>query len=127
MIDAFRLRGTVSRDVRAANMSERFDSSGAGATVRDPRRNNTVTSFTQITTGNPNLAPEKADTVTAGFVVQPTQIEGLSMSVDWYSIEVKDSIGLLSAQQVVDSCQGGNAVQCGWITRDATTNAISGS
>ncbi len=40
---AFRLRGTVSRDVRAANMSERFDSSGAGATVRDPLRNNTVT------------------------------------------------------------------------------------
>ncbi len=30
-------------------------------------------------------------------MVQPSQIEGLSMSVDWYSIEVKDTIGQISA------------------------------
>ncbi|MEJ1963786.1 MAG: TonB-dependent receptor [Gammaproteobacteria bacterium] len=124
-IEAVRLRGTVSRDVRAANMSERFDSSGGGATVRDPFNNGSTVNFTQISGGNPNVAPEKADTLTFGIVVQPPQVQGLSMSVDWYSIDVKGSIGQLTAQQIVDSCFNGNTALCSRITRDAQ-NQISG-
>ena len=125
-IDAVRLRGTVSRDVRAANMSERFDSSGGGATVRDPVFGGASVNFTQISGGNPNVAPEKADTLTFGLVLQPPQVRGLSMSVDWYSIDVKGSIGQLTAQQIVDSCAGGNTALCGRVTRDPVTNQISG-
>jgi outer membrane receptor protein involved in Fe transport len=125
-LDALRLRGTVSRDVRAANMSERFDSAGGGATVRDPfLPGNPLVNFTQITGGNPNVDPEKADTLTFGVVVQPPQVQGLQMSVDWYSIDVKGSIGQLSAQQIVDSCHGGNTALCSRITRDAN-GQISG-
>jgi outer membrane receptor protein involved in Fe transport len=125
-IDALRLRGTVSRDVRAANMSERFDSAGGGATVRDPfLSGNPTVNFTQITGGNPNVEPEKADTLTFGIVLQPPQVQGLSMSVDWYSIDVKGSIGQLSAQQIVTSCFQGNTALCDRITRDAN-GQISG-
>jgi len=125
-IDALRLRGTVSRDVRAANMSERFDSSGGGATVRDPVFDGATVNFTQIIGGNPSVAPEKADTLTFGLVLQPPQVQGLSLSVDWYSIDVKGSIGQLSAQQIVDSCFGGNTALCNQITRDPVSNQITG-
>jgi len=125
-IDALRLRGTVSRDVRAANMSERFDSSGGGATVRDPVFGGASVNFSQISGGNPNVAPEKADTLTFGIVLQPPQVRGLSMSIDWYSIDVKGSIGQLTAQQIVDSCFNGNTSLCGRIQRDPISNQISG-
>lgn len=125
-IDAVRLRGTLSRDVRAANMSERFDSSGAGATVLDPELNNEPVSFTQIIGGNPNVAPEKADTLTLGVVVQPPVVEGLSMSVDWYSIDIDGSIGQLGAQGIVTGCFQGAQALCDQITRDPVTNEITG-
>lgn len=125
-IDALRLRGTLSRDVRAANMSERFDSSGGGATVMDPEFNNQTVSFTQIIGGNPNVAPEKADTLTFGVIVQPPQVRGLSMSIDWYSIDVKGSIGQLGAQQIVTNCFLGALDLCNQITRDPVTNQITG-
>ena len=49
--DWLRFRGTYSRDVRAANMSERFNAAGAGATVTDPFRNNVQTVFSEIRGG----------------------------------------------------------------------------
>ena len=35
-------------------------------------------------------SPEKADTMTLGAVVRPGFIPGLSLSVDWYDIDIKD-------------------------------------
>jgi outer membrane receptor protein involved in Fe transport len=122
--DWLRFRGTYSRDVRAANMSERYNAAGAGATVSDPFRNNVQTVFSEIRGGNPNVAPEKADTVAAGFVLQPTS--GLSFSVDWYSITNKGAIALLGPQNIVNLCFQGATQLCGLITRDPVTNAIVG-
>src|SRR6185312_4776267 len=84
LFDTVRLRGTYSRDVRAANLSERFDKTGGAATVDDPRTPNVQESIpvTIYSGGNPNLKPEKADTFTAGVVVTPPFIPGLSGSVD---------------------------------------------
>ncbi|MEJ0038045.1 MAG: TonB-dependent receptor [Gammaproteobacteria bacterium] len=125
-VDWLRFRGTVSRDVRAANMSERFNAAGAGATVTDPFRNNVQTVFSEIRGGNPAVAPEEADTYAAGFVIQPTFAEGLSFSVDWYSITNKDAIALLGPQNIVNLCFQGSAQICSLITRDPVTNAITG-
>ena len=90
--DMFRLRGTYSRDVRAANLSERFDKTGGAATVTDPRNlldnnpanDNQIYNVTIFSGGNPNVKPEKADTWTAGVVFNPSFLPGLSVSVDWY-------------------------------------------
>jgi iron complex outermembrane recepter protein len=125
-LDWLRFRGTYSRDVRAANMSERFNAAGAGATVTDPFRNNVQTVFSEIRGGNPNVDPERADTFAAGFVVQPTFVQGLSFSVDWYSITNKDAIALLGPQNIVNLCFQGSAPICSLITRDPVTNAITG-
>ncbi|MEJ1963526.1 MAG: TonB-dependent receptor [Gammaproteobacteria bacterium] len=124
--DWLRFRGTYSRDVRAANMSERFNAAGAGATVTDPFRNNVQSVFSEIRGGNPEVAPEKADTYAAGFVIQPTFAPGLSLSVDWYSINVKGAIGLLGPQNIVNLCFQGATQLCGLISRDPVTNAING-
>jgi outer membrane receptor protein involved in Fe transport len=125
IIDGLRLRSTYSRDVRAANLSERFDKTGGSAVVTDPRYPGdgsiTVTIFSG---GNPSVRPEEADTFTAGAVVQPAFLEGLSLSVDWYRIKIKDAIGQLGAQAVVNQCEAGATALCSLITRNPTTDRL---
>ena len=47
--------------------------------------------------GNPELAEEKAETITAGLVLRPSWdwVENLQASIDYYHIEVKDIVGYL--------------------------------
>lgn len=42
--------------------------------------------------GNPDLQEEEADTFTLGVVYQPRQVDGLSVSVDYFNIELTDRI-----------------------------------
>lgn len=106
LFDTVRFRGTYSRDVRAGNLSERFDKTGGAATVDDPRTPNVQESIaiTTYSGGNPNIKPEKADTVTAGLVVTPPFIPGLSGSVDWYRVKIKDAIGRVGVNEVLRRC-----------------------
>jgi outer membrane receptor protein involved in Fe transport len=120
----FRVRATYSRDVRAPNMSERFDKTGGSATVADPQFDNEVYNVTIFSGGNPLVAPEEADTLTAGVVYQPAWLDGLSMSLDWYDIDIDGAIGRLGTQAVVNQCEAGSAVACSLITRDPNTNRL---
>jgi outer membrane receptor protein involved in Fe transport len=119
-----RLRGTLSRDVRAGTLSERFDWQGQGGSARDPLFNNESFAFNTTIGGNPNVDPEKADTITLGAVYQPSWLPGLGLSVDWYDIKLKGAIGQLGTQRIVDDCFAGAAEQCANIVRDPTTNRI---
>jgi outer membrane receptor protein involved in Fe transport len=123
LLEGLRLRGTYSRDVRAANLSERFDKTGGAGTVNDPdpAHPGTALNITTFSGGNPNVKPEKADTFTAGAVVQPAMAPGLQFSVDWYRIKIADAIGQLGAQAVVNGCYQGAANLCALITRDPVT------
>lgn len=104
VVEAVRLRATYSRDVRAATLQERFNNQGAGGGIVDPLLNNLAYTPTIFTGGNPNVNPEKADTITAGIVYQPQWAQGLQASLDVYHIKVMDAIGQLSAQQIVTEC-----------------------
>jgi outer membrane receptor protein involved in Fe transport len=122
-----RLRGTYSRDVRAANLSERFDKTGGVATIDDPRTPSLVEAInvTRFSGGNPNVNPEKADTYTAGIVFTPSFLPGLSASVDWYDIKMKGAIGQVGTQNVVNRCFLDNEQQfCDLITLDGSGNII---
>jgi iron complex outermembrane receptor protein len=67
--------------------------------------------------GNPNLKPETANTVTAGLVLMP--MRDLSLVFDYFNINVKDTIGALSAPVTLQQClTTGNPVFCGLIKRD---------
>ncbi|MFL6858539.1 MAG: TonB-dependent receptor domain-containing protein [Allosphingosinicella sp.] len=53
---------------------------------------------------NANLKAETSDSWTIGTVIQPRWIPGLSLTVDYYDITVKNVIGSISAQTIVNSC-----------------------
>lgn len=117
-IDDVRFRITRSRDIRAPNISELF-TRGLNQVifVRDPTLGNQSFQGIQVTTGNLDLSPEKADTLGVGVVLTPSFVPGLSFSVDYYEIKVKDAIGTVAAQDIVDQCNAGVVVFCPAITR----------
>ncbi|MFO7277900.1 MAG: TonB-dependent receptor [Pseudomonadota bacterium] len=120
--DSFRLRGTYSRDVRAANLGERFDRTGGAGSVRDPRKLADAPNVpvTLVQGGNPQVDPEEADTYTVGFVYRPQWLPGFDLSVDWLSVDVSGSIEQFTAQQIVDACYiQGDQDQCANILLDA--------
>ena len=128
LADMLRLRGTYSRDVRAANLSERFDRTGGSAVIDDPRTPDVVEAITvtRFSGGNPNVKPEQADTFTAGAVFQPEFVPGLSLSLDWYRIQLNDAIGQVGNQQVVNNCFLRNQQEfCDLVTVDPSTDQIT--
>lgn len=116
-----RLRGTKSRDVREPSFLELYNNRGGGpGTVNDPLLNGLTYTVTASSNGNPNLRPEIADTITAGIVYQPGWAQGLQLSADWYDVKIRDSIGSLGVQRIVDECVAGDQRLCSAITRDAS-------
>lgn len=67
------------------------------------------------TSGNPELKPETGNSFTAGVVItSPSHsplLDGLSLSLDFYTIKVTGAIGAVTGAYVLDSCynvNGGN-------------------
>lgn len=82
-----------------------------------------------LTGGNPNLDPVTADTVTFGVVFTPASIEGLSISVDYFDIEVDDAIASgIPAQTIFDNClDSGDPTFCSLITRSSAGSLAAGT
>ncbi len=118
--DMLRLRGTYSRDVRAANLSERFDKTGGTAVIDDPRTTAVeALTVTRFSGGNPSVSPEQADTFTMGAVFRPDFIPGLSMSLDYYDIAITGAISQVGNQAVLNRCFLESAQEfCDLITLD---------
>lgn len=147
-IDDVRLRVTNSRSVRAPNLAE-LSSPGTTSSVfiLDPcdstRRNLTANrpancsalqlgpAFSDpfanqakrvITSGNTALSEEQSDSWTVGAVFTPRFAPGLSVSVDWFEIDIADAINVVPLQRLVDSCVDSASIAnpfCGLITRRA--------
>jgi outer membrane receptor protein involved in Fe transport len=123
--EQIRLRATRSRDVRAANLRDRFDQTRGGFTVTDRAQTPPASvSGTSFSGGNPDVSPEKADTTTVGIVLQPEFLGGFQTSVDWYRINIEDAITQLTSQQLVDRCVAGDASLCQYVLR--TGNQTNG-
>lgn len=69
--------------------------------VNMPARTQTL-SF--LDSGNPFLTSETADSYTVGVVVTPDQIPGLSLTVDYYDIKVKNLIAGVGIQTIINQC-----------------------
>nr|WP_098106699.1 TonB-dependent receptor [Novosphingobium sp. PC22D] len=54
--------------------------------------------------GNLNLGPETADSWTVGVVIQPQAVPGLSLTVDYYDIRVKDYISFPTPGDAIAAC-----------------------
>jgi outer membrane receptor protein involved in Fe transport len=57
-----------------------------------------------ISGGNTELEAETSDSYTLGFVATPAFLPGVSLSVDWYKINVNNVITVSSAQAIVNAC-----------------------
>lgn len=126
LYEELRLRATKSRDVREAAFIERFGGRGGPGNVTDPKVNNSTYLVTVMSGGNPNLNPEVADTLVAGLVYEPSWLDGMRLSTDWYEVEIRDSIGTLGTQRIVDECEiNGLQSLCAAIERDSSTGLIS--
>lgn len=69
--------------------------------------------------GNPDLEPEVADTMTYGIVLTPSAMPNLTLALDYYNIELADTIGTLGADQVIRACaETGDPALCALIHRD---------
>lgn len=120
-LNGLRLRGLVSRDIRAPNLSElyRAPQNFTGTVIdRFPPFAGLNQTINQATLSNLNLKPEKSQTKQAGVVYQPEWFSGFSVSADFYDIQVRGGIGTISAQQTVDLCFQGNTATCDSIVRN---------
>jgi iron complex outermembrane receptor protein len=121
-VNDVRLRYTLSRDIRAPNLYELFagDQSAISLLV-DPVSGSTQ-NVPQVSSGNSNLKPEIAKTVTFGGVVTPQFLPGFSLSVDYYKVRVRGAIDTLSLAQIVNNCAASaSAPECSLITRSSAT------
>lgn len=78
-----------------------------------------------VTGGNPDLEPEVAETLTAGFVLEPFEAADFQLAVDYFRLELEDSIGGLDA---IDACYdpaNSGALFCDALSRDPATYNIN--
>ena len=69
--------------------------------------------------GNTSLKPEEADTVSVGFVLTPSFIHNLSITVDFFNIVVNNAIISLPATTMLRNCGVlDSAFDCSQISRD---------
>lgn len=128
--EGFAIRGVRSRSVRTPNFGELYEpmvTSTTTGSISDPceagdinktptreancRALGVVTPLPDIKTGphittggNPDLKPEISNSLTLGFVWQPTFLPGFDMTVDYWNIDIDDYIYQLSYTQILNLC-----------------------
>jgi outer membrane receptor protein involved in Fe transport len=81
-----------------------------------------------ISSGNPDLKEESATTFTAGFVFQPTFVDDLRLSVDYYDIDLSDLIVSFGANNMLSNCvdlESINNEYCDQVSREDNGDVIS--
>ena len=148
-VEPVRLRGSVSRAVRAPNAYELFTSQILGQiTITDPCAGVPSASAAQcaltgvsaaqygniapqsavnvLTGGNPHLRPETANTFTAGIVLTP--LSNILFSADYWRIKVKQFIGNVPGTFSLNTCLNtGDPFYCSLIQRDANGSLSTGN
>ena len=148
-----RIRGTLGEAVRAPNISEAFDPLSPGfSNITDPcdhddinddpdRASNCAAigipagfvandnvSVDVLSGGNDNLESEESESLTVGVVWTPSFVDDLSVTFDYYDIEITDAIISVSAQNIIDNCVdasgGPDSGFCSQVDRDPTTHDI---
>ena len=77
--------------------------------------------------GNPDLEEERANTLTAGFVLTPSAISGLSLTVDYWKIDIDNAIVTQDFESIIGACYRQTSINnlfCNTFSRDAITNEI---
>jgi iron complex outermembrane receptor protein len=120
--DNIKLRATWSLDIRAPLIS---DLASPGVVAISQLQYPLGSPSYQAQTaqgGNPNLQPEKAVTLSFGAVLTPQFIPGLSVSVDWYTINIHGGIFSTDSQTIINRCLQGETSYCSLLLFDPAKN-----
>ena len=117
--DGLRVRVTRSRDIRAPNLVELFAGLRQSQNTFNDIHTGVSGSIFIQQSGNAALKPEKADTITAGIVVQPSFLRRFSASIDFYQVKINDAISTQTTLQINQLCEASNGTSplCAFIRR----------
>lgn len=83
----------------------------------------TDTQLNAIVGGNPTLLPEEGDTLTLGFVYDPSWYDPLSVTVDFWKYHLDNTIGPVGSDNRLTQCFT-NGLFCDSIQRDPASGEI---
>ena len=119
--DDFKIRGTMSRDIRAPTLNDLFAPVSSRLLGFSDLHTGVVRSLNQYSQGNPNLKPEVARTNTIGVVYQPSWAPRFSVALDYFEITINNAIANVAAgdanvqRECLDS--GGTSPVCSLFER----------
>jgi len=148
-----RFRGSYQRAVRAANVIELFTAQGfnlfdladdpcgptgmvsipttaaqcaaTGATKGAAVLTSPAGQYNFLQGGNPDLTPEKSDTTSFGVILTPSFAPGLSLTLDWFDIKIKETISTVGAENILRACYvANNATACNGIHRNPANGSL---
>jgi len=148
-VSAIRFRGSFQRAVRAPNLVELYGAQqGTTANLTDPCEGATPTATAAqcaasgvtaaqyghiapaagqksgaLIGGNPNLDPEKSDTVSFGVQVVPPFLRGVTLTADYFDIKVKQLITTVPATIELSQCIATGEF-CNLVQRNPTTGSL---
>ena len=98
-----------------------------GATISDALQ--TASNINGSASGNPNLRAEEATTWTAGVVLRPRFLHGLTASIDWYDITLAGAINTADPSALAGLCVDQPSLNnpfCSSVNRAPGTGVING-
>ncbi|HHL43221.1 MAG TPA: TonB-dependent receptor, partial [Hellea balneolensis] len=87
---------------------------------------NPANQYNALFGGNTALKPEKSDTFTIGAVARlPGMLDGMTLSLDYFDIQVDGFIGTVPPNQALDRCiLKGDTTFCNLINRDPASGSL---
>ena len=142
------VRATWSQGFRAPSIQDLFSgNTNLSANIQDPcdapaqspvcAAQGVPSTYTQpnaqintLEGGNPHLNPERSVSRTIGFVYSPDWMTGFNLSMDYYKIEVDNTIQPISGQVLMDECYtavaaDSNPAACAKIVRSPTFGTVT--
>ncbi|MDW8260165.1 MAG: TonB-dependent receptor, partial [Gammaproteobacteria bacterium] len=151
-VNDVRFRTSYQRAIRAANIIELFTAQGfslfdmdedpcgpartatlaqcvatgvPAAQYGNPALDSPAGQYNVLQGGNPDLQPEESDTVTFGIVFTPSFWPGFFASVDYYDIQIDETISTFGPTNTIDACYVNNdARACGRIRRNPANGSL---
>ena len=128
--DDIRLRGAVSRDIRAPTLWDLFQGPATSTSGLQDSLTGVSGSANTRTIGNPGLQPEVARNTGLGLVYEPQWLPELHLTADYFHISIDREIaGIGGSNPVVQSLclasPGGSSPYCGLIQRPISYNSTS--
>ncbi|MDE0453456.1 MAG: TonB-dependent receptor [Gammaproteobacteria bacterium] len=69
--------------------------------------------------GNPELQPEESENFSVGLVYQPGWLEGFQAEIDWFDIEISNTIASIGSQNILEQCYSDTPQYCEHVDRGA--------